>query len=97
MTATQQQVEFISNTLNAYLTSMLHAAWVNDNFLEEQAQCAHIEYNLKALNEFIAHKNVGKLVKALNAQGQRQDILRCIVNAEVGLTPKALCAALIAP
>ncbi|CAB4130083.1 hypothetical protein UFOVP116_261 [uncultured Caudovirales phage] len=95
MQATQAQADFIGETINAYLASMMQAACVNDNFLEEQAQCEHIEYNLRALNEFLIDRDIGKLVRALNSQSNKQGILRSIVQAEVGLTPVVLGKALV--
>lgn len=95
MQATQEQLNFISNTINNYLVSMLQAACVNDNFLEEQAQCEHIEASIKALNDFLIHQDIGILVRTLNSQKLKQGILRAIVSDEVGLTPKVLCNALM--
>lgn len=96
MQATTNQADFIANAINAYLATMMQSACVNDNFLEEQSQCEHVEYNLQALNEFLVNKDIGKLVRALNAQKHKQAILRGIVQADVGLTPAVLCKALIA-
>ncbi len=95
MQATTTQADFIANAITAYLASMMQAACVNDNFLEEQLQCEHIEYNLAALNEFLVDRNIGKLVRTLNSQKHKVEILRGIVQADVGLTPAVLCKALV--